>query len=191
MADPHLAWPLNAGLAGETGLKQPLLYTKGPRMPVSPERLASNSLSCIQKAPECQSRRRDWPQTASPIYIRPQNGSLAGETGLKQPLLYTEGPRMPVSPERLASNSLSCIHKAPKWQSRWRDWPQTASPVYIRPQNASLAGETGLEQPLLYTEGPRMPVSPERLASNSLSCIQKAPECPSRRRDWPQTASPI
>ena len=79
------------------------------------------SLSSIRKAPNYESRRRDLPQTASVIYARPQNPSLAGETDLKWPPFYRQGPQIPVSPARLPSNSLSYIGKAPKSQSRRRD----------------------------------------------------------------------
>ena len=57
----------------------------------------------------------------------PQNSSLAGKTSLIRPLLYSQSPKIPVSPARMASNSLSCIGKAPKTQFRRRDWPQIAS----------------------------------------------------------------
>ena len=38
-----------------------------PKIPVSPARLASYGLSYIGKAPKSQSRRPEWPQTASLI----------------------------------------------------------------------------------------------------------------------------
>ena len=154
----------NPSLPGDTGLIHPLLYRQGPKIPVSPATLASYGLSYIGEAPKSQSRLRDWPHRSSLMHARPQNPSLAGETGLKKPLLYRQGPQIPVSPARLASNSLSDIGKAPESQSRRRDWPHTASLIEARPHNPSVVGETGLIQPLLYRQGPEIPVSPARLA---------------------------
>ena len=100
-------------------------------MPVSPARLASNGLSYIGKAPTPRSRRRDCPQIASLIQASPPNPSFAGETGLKQPLLYRQGPKIPVPPAGLASYSLSYMGKTTKSQSRRRDRPQKASLIFL------------------------------------------------------------
>ena len=186
-----LIWarPQNPILGGDTGIKQPLSYRQGPKIPVWPARLASYNLSYVGKTTRSKSRRRDWRQTACLIYARPQNPSLAGETGLKQPLLYRQAPQIPVSPARLASNSLFYIGNTPKARSRRQECPQTASLISARPQNPSLAGETGVKQPLLYGQGPKIPFSAATLASNSLSHIGKAPKSQSGRRDWPHTTS--
>ena len=75
----------------------------------------------VGKAPKSQTRRREWPQTASLILAGPPNPSFASATGLKQPLLYMQSPKIPGWPARLASNGLSYRGKAPKSQSRRPD----------------------------------------------------------------------
>ena len=75
------------------GPKMPLPYWTGSKIPVSPAKRASTSLSYIGKASKFYSHRRDGPQTASPIWERPQNPNLAVETSLNQPLLYRKGLR--------------------------------------------------------------------------------------------------
>ena len=165
--------------------------SKAPKSHFGTARLASNNLGCITKVTKSQFHRRDWPQTASPIHARPRNPSLAGETGLKQCGLYRQGPKIRPSWARLASNGLTYIGKAPKSHSRRRDWLQTAFTIYIRPRNPSLANETGLKQPLLYRQGPEIPVLPVGLASNSLCYTGNIPKSQSRRRDWPEAASRI
>ena len=99
----------------------------------------------------------------------PSNRSLAGKTCLKQPLLYKDHPETPVSPLRLALNSLSYAEKAPKFR---------------------LARQTGLEQSFLCRKAPKFQLLLARLASRSLSSIENAPISNSCRRDRPQTTSP-
>ena len=121
--------PRNPILAGGTSLKLPLLCTQHPETAKWPATLASNSLSHIGKAPKSRSRRRDLAQAACPIQARPRNPSPAGETGLKQPLLYREGPKFPCSAARLAFNSLPYIGKTPKAQLHRRDELETAAHI--------------------------------------------------------------
>ena len=151
-------------------------------------RLASYYLPNIGKTLKSQSRRRGWPQAASPIHARPPKYSFSGEGGLLQPFLYGQGPKIPDSPARVASNSLSYLGKDAKSQYQRPNWPQKASLISAKPQNRLLAGETGLKRPLLKRPGPKITISPARLASNSFFFSGKPPKSPSRRRDWPETA---
>ena len=61
-------------------------------------------------------------------FLRPRTPRLAGETGLKQPVLYRQVPKILFSPTRMAS-IVSYIGKAPKSHSRRREWSQIASPI--------------------------------------------------------------
>ena len=132
---------------------------------------APKCLSHIGQASKSQFHRPNGPQPASPIQERPQNSTLIGETGLKQPLLFGKGPKIPISQLRRASTSLCYIGKA---------------------SEPNLAGEDCLKQPVVYGKCTKVTVSPARLASNpSPICIGKAPKSQSRREDSPRTACPI
>ena len=151
-------------------------------------RLASYYLSYIGKTPKSESRRRGWGQTASSIHARPPKYSFSVERGLLQPFLYGQGPKIPNSPTRVASNSLSDFGKHAKSPYRRPNWPQTASLISAKPRNRLLDGETGLKRPLIKRPGPKITVSPARVASKSLFFSGKPPNSPSRRRGWPETA---